>query len=590
MFSTWLLTNQKDCLAGDLSITYECDEFAFYAEYSGENSKTATGRNSKLLVFIDGYIMPRKAHYTKYSHLSMPDLLLTLYDEYRGEFIKYVKGMFNIVIIENNSFTVFNDRAGIKKFFYTLTENQFIITSSLKHISNNRNLRIDANSIAMFSLMEHFIDGATLFDNTHFSTPAMNISFHDGIERNTYWDSGDLAEMEMRDYSFEHIAESFKSILENYLQYFKPKQVAVTLTGGHDTRIIVSALANLGADFRVFSFGNPSSFDGIVARQISEILNVAHSNHFVYNPSTDWFTAKANQLLPLGSSLINIHRAHRLDAIQDEITHNPDVEMLLVGFMGGDYVRGINLDDYITPKLVRLWWHSNEDKATLVRNLLSERYIDSGMFDVDQILEVLSNQRYLNNTDQKKNEYYLNQDLIGAIHDAQDINIFSAHVKYVVDLFIDIDFLEMLFSSRHNMLLKDHTSLNPMKRLHDPELACNLINLMSPQLNSIAFSKNYSPEEFLGNKLVYLSKRVLRRLLPHEYPASFPYESWFRECASQATAELDHGIRRYYDYASLLHALQHDHHPSNEGYWHRFTNPINLSMISRYYASSSESM
>ena len=36
-----------------------------------------------------------------------------------------------------------------------------------------------------------------------------------------------------------------------------------------------------------------------------------------------------------GNSLINIHRSHRLYAIEKEKTNNPKVEMIFGGFMGG---------------------------------------------------------------------------------------------------------------------------------------------------------------------------------------------------------------------------------------------------------------
>ena len=57
------------------------------------------------------------------------------------------------------------------------------------------------------------------------------------------------------------------------------------------------------------------------------------------------------EYIVLGNSLVNLHRAHRLHAVEQEIKTNPETEMIFSGFMGGDYVKGLSYDDYITPQI-----------------------------------------------------------------------------------------------------------------------------------------------------------------------------------------------------------------------------------------------
>ena len=65
-------------------------------------------------------------------------------------------------------------------------------------------------------------------------------------------------------------AEYWKSIIKQYTDYLKPKALSMTLTGGIDSRMILSAFLNLGIKPNAFTFGNPHSFDGVIAAKLAE--------------------------------------------------------------------------------------------------------------------------------------------------------------------------------------------------------------------------------------------------------------------------------------------------------------------------------
>lgn len=586
MFANWILTNFQDYIlekTPDEMSSIHFDKTSFFF-----STTLKVIRNKEIVICIDGHIIPRIKYFRDYSYLSQGDIILKLYEKYKLNFLNYIKGSFNIIIIDNDRFYIVNDHSGIKKFFHYEKDNDFIISNKLKIVTDYIQPTINKESVALFCLMEHFVDGNSIFKNIFFSTSATKISYKNGkLSLSTYWNSDDLLKKRIRDYTFQEFAERFTKNISNYLDYFQPQAITMTLTGGNDSRTILAALLNLGIKPNAFCFGNQESYDCVVAKKIISKIGLSFNNHFVEHPNANWFRKKGEEIIPLGNSLINIHRAHRLDAIEREREINPDVDMIFCGFMGGDYIRGINLDDYITPKLVRLWWYDRTDKKQIIINLLKEKYLKPECFDIDKLYKVISLQKYINGNNQKTNEFYLNQELVGPIHDAQDINVFDAHIKYVVNAFMDIDFLELLFSSKFSMMFKNHTSRKYLKRINEPALVCNMIDYLAPELGDIEFAKHYSPQEFLGNKLKYILKRICRYYFSRKYPENFPYTVWFKDFVLNELMHIDKKMLEYVDNNSILKVLDNVTCFTDiklEGDWHRFTNIINLSYILNHYS------
>ena len=62
-----------------------------------------------LYILIDGYVLPRFEFFDEYFSFNQDDLVIHLYLKYGLEFIKRLKGSFNIIIIYQNVIHLFND-------------------------------------------------------------------------------------------------------------------------------------------------------------------------------------------------------------------------------------------------------------------------------------------------------------------------------------------------------------------------------------------------------------------------------------------------------------------------------------------------
>jgi len=543
--------------------------------------------NIQVKFIIEGYVLPRTQYYDQHSKLKQPELIRKLYAKFGLEFIKYIKGIFNILVIIGEHFYIFNDRHSIKKVYVYQNDDQFLISNKLKIISDNIDLQLDTESAVLFCLMEHFIDGTTQFQNVTYSKPATKMVYSKGLTVSSYWKPDQLLNLKIVQYSFYDLADTWKTIIRQYVEYLKPKDVSMTLTGGNDSRMILAALLNIGVKPNAFCFGNPESFDGVVAEEVAKCVDLNYHNYYVAKPTADWFDKYGNKIIKIGNSLINIHRAHRLEAIEREMKNNPNNEMIFGGFMGGEYLKGISYDDYIIPKLFRKGEEKNihhlEDD---ISDILEQKRICFGSIEIDRIYNKFKNLKYLKCKDKKEREFYYLFYHYASIHHSQDPNLFMSYCKYVVNPFMDDDFLDILFSSKYSMLKIKNNLKNQFKRVDQARFQCEIMHRLAPELSDIKFAKKgyYTVNEVLGNRYAYLFKRFYRYKVNRKYyPPNFTYHKWIREFIEQKLISNESEVLEFINIEKLNDVFMDSTNHYDEGSWHLFTNPINIMKNVQYY-------
>ncbi|MFA7359811.1 MAG: hypothetical protein WC139_02120 [Candidatus Kapaibacterium sp.] len=537
--------------------------------------------------YIEGYIIPRKSHFNEYQNLTKHELIYKLFSRYKFNFIKYIKGSFNIIIKQGTSYYIFNDIHSLKKYFIYRDSNNFILSNSMKFISDNVKLSFSRENAIIFSLMKHFVQGNTLFYNLTFSNPATVLRIIENeITIDIYWDPINLVSLKKEIYDFKYLSIHWQEIINNYIQYLKPEKISLTLTGGNDTRLILNALLGLGYKPKAFSFGNPMSSDCIVAALIAKRAGLDYNNHFVSTPTANWFSEYSNKIIKLGNTLINIHRAHRLDAVEQESNCYPCSDILFGGFMGGDYIKGLVYNKYITSEFAENWILNKNNKHNILKNILSNEKIKIDHNEINNILLMLKKHPFFN-TNEKHiiNEFLFVFYVVGCIHDYQDTTIFNTKYKYVINPYMDIDFLELLFSSNYSMLSKNNPRDNFIKKMFYPEFQVNISHKLFPELSDLDYAKKgfYSNNDYLKNKNIYIIKRMGRYLNKSKYPQNFPYGNWIKEFIIQEFKNINNNLSLLYDINDLEHKLKTDQIDPIEGNIHIFTNVINLNKNLRYF-------
>lgn len=541
-------------------------------------NKNSWSRFNEMKIFIDGYVIPRHSIHDKYKHLSSHNLISKLIEKFGDEFIYQVKGSFIIIIERNDQIIIYNDIHSIKKFYFYNDGTKLLISNNLKLISSQLILKINEIFPSIQALFQHSVAGQTMFKHVYYSEPGTKLILNTKLSIESYWNPQYLIEKERNINTVEDVIKLFRQVISNYVEYFKTERISLTLTGGRDTRSILAALLNLGLVPHTFTFGFPEGKDVQTSRSISEKLNLPFSNHYIENLNSENYNLLIKEIVLLNNPNIHIHRAHRLDAIKKEVQELGEIEMLFIGAMGGDYIKGVSFNDYIITEFMRRYFYEDIELKMLIEETLSKHYVSFTDILINDLIELIKSLPYMNKENFKNSEFLLSHSFIGSLHDVQDINIFEEYSNYVVAPFMDIDFMECLFQSPFSLFNNDRTSKNPINKLKGGELQANLIYNLYKPLAFIPMANRYKPVDILGNKYLYIARRIYLKLFKEKGFPTFSYEEWFKELSLQKFAESDSTLEKLYNMKDVFTGLSNDQHRTDEGYWHKYSNPIMLSL------------
>lgn len=545
----------------------------------------------KPFFFWQGYFVPRLSATVKKS-VNPHQLLQDLYAQHGLEFIHYIKGAFTIILFVEKQFHIFTDRHNQKKYFIFRDENYIIISNNIKTIAEKVQLRISNENVALFSLINRFPAGYTLFQNLSSSLPASVLSLNTNgqLSQKPYWKPEELFRSQPNRKKVKDLAQTWKDIIGGYTMYLKPKQCCITLTGGNDSRMVLAGLLSNSIKPVSITYGSPKSVDGVIAEKIAKHVNLEHHNHFVEHPTVQWFTDYSSKIIENGNTLLNIHRAHRLDAIEKQKETHPEIEMLFTGLVGGEYIKEPINNNITIPDLI--WFFAccgNKDQK--IKELISR--IDSAGFEYSRInLESVYNSlqslaSICDGSTVKQKKFILTYHYYAVAHHTQDPEIFSKQIPWVVNPFMDIDFLEMLASSKHWYVNKKESFLN--KFWHSYFLI-KITDVLFEPLSEVPFAKkgSYSGKDMLRRPLLYLLKRV-RHFLPFKsknHPQNFPMGSWLYDFCKLQLGNLHPDVKSIYKPGFLENTLEHVKTYTTEEHWRVITNAINTSLNLHHYEKS----
>jgi hypothetical protein len=585
MTCEWLITNNDNVERTGLGLFFKSKRFKVY--HKGEGIISYESNSDKMSIIIDGYVLPRIDYANEFAGYTPASLIKELYLRYQLGLINYIKGNFVLIILKNDGFYIFNDRIGIRKFFYFIKGKSFIFSNRIKSLTGNINRKIDYESLAIYSLTNQFIDGMTFLKEVLYSKPSSKICFTGQISFDSYWNCEELLNQKIEKISYEIFSEKFTEIINSYVDYLKPGKISLTLTGGLDSRAILAALLHLGVKPVTFTYGHPSSEDVITAKKIARTFSLDHKNYYV-KPSAEWFSDLADDIIDKGNSIIHIHRAHRLFSVSASNSIAPNGEILFGGHMGGELIRNFFYDGIITTDFTANWLNDKSRGIGLVKSHLERNFVRVDKINLEKVTGILLKQRFSGNNP-LKNEFFFTFLVNAAAYLAQDMNLWADYKKYSIPVYLDIDLLHLIFASKYNFMYSKTQFTGLFSRLNSHKLYCHLIHRLFPRLANIPLAKRgyFTPAEMVkNNRMVFIAKRLLRLFLAkQQYPANFPLGEWLNEYAGIRLKALCDSelITDFICVKDLLELFATNNHQNNEKYWRKFTNPIFFSRLFDFY-------
>ncbi len=134
------------------------------------------------------------------------------------------------------------------------------------------------NPVALIDLVtfEHVTGDETLSKGVRLLPPGTVLRFRDGRrDLATYWrprfEPAQRKTKDAVDRLYEALVESTRECVHD------SDRVAVTLSGGLDSRALLHCAHHVGARVRTYTFGLPGCRDEVIARQLAEKLDLAHT-------------------------------------------------------------------------------------------------------------------------------------------------------------------------------------------------------------------------------------------------------------------------------------------------------------------------
>jgi hypothetical protein len=536
-----------------------------------------------LVVFLKGYVVPRNNIFDQFKKHGHLELIKELFSQHGNEFVNYIKGNFIVVIIVKDEIKIFTDHFGLNSCFYKFDERITAFSDSIDLLNKvGVELVPDNISLATKSIIHRNIPGFTLYKGIYQTTPASYIKLNKNkFIISNYWTHDTLLKYQVdssRSHDFAQYADFVKTNFNNFVSYLKPEAHTITLTGGKDSRTGLAALKSVGITPYGFTYGNKDSIDAVYARNLAGKITL---EHYVFYPtcSEDWFDQITDEIISFGNPEISIHRAHRLNAFREMSQVSGPKSAYYAGYMAGEFLMGAYYDNLIFTKfLTDFWDHSTQQP---LEPILKKYFHVPDSVHLDDILERISKLKALDLALPKEMHQFYGMFEIGVPHHGQDIFLAGQYFDYVYPFFIDIDFLEALFTSPYSFFFTDNKSKNLLKRYKLFELNLNIQHILCPQMDDILFGKrgSYNSKEFLRGRLYWSLVKSLRYIFQRQkYPPSFVYDSSFIKFLLTNLKALQNDannmLHEFYDVPKAISQISNVALPAAEGSLHRFSNIV----------------
>jgi asparagine synthase (glutamine-hydrolysing) len=280
--------------------------------------------------------------------------LIHVYEEQGNAFLERLNGWFNGVLVDlrKGRAVLFNDRYGMQRIYYHESKDGFYFSSEAKSLLKVLPAlrRIDPVSLGQFFACGCVLQNRTLFSEIHSLPGGSAWTFSNGksVKRDFYfkpsaWENQPVLEKEV---FYDRFKETFLNILPRY--FYSKQPIAMSLTGGLDTRMILACGDNPPGSLPCYTFGGMDGDirDVRVARQVAE---ACHQTHYVLRLDQTFFSdfAKyAEKTIHVTDGCFNICGTHEvyLNQLAREIA-----PIRMTGNYGGEVLRSVSTFKTISP-------------------------------------------------------------------------------------------------------------------------------------------------------------------------------------------------------------------------------------------------
>lgn len=213
------------------------------------------------------------------------EVIIPLYKKYGTDFVRHLKGMFAIVIIDENTIILARDRFGIKPLFYTRVGDRIIFGSEMKALLQHSDVpaELDMNALEELSVFGYVCsEEMTPIRSIRQVPPGSVISFDgENIKKHVYYETPKAYYLGGTDIDYESSVSTLRELLYKTIATFQKHgdhDIGIYLSGGLDSSLMAMlSYKYLGRQIDTYTLYD--SDDAPDRPYASVVSRAIHANH-----------------------------------------------------------------------------------------------------------------------------------------------------------------------------------------------------------------------------------------------------------------------------------------------------------------------
>jgi hypothetical protein len=263
----------------------------------------------------------------------LAEMLLQNYNREKSAAIAALNGCFSGFVFDKQSSTLstFVDRLGARVLYWSFEKDSLVVSSNLASLRSLRLLDLDHDAAFQFLTIGFPIGERTLLRNISIQPPCTINMFGSGSKNSSYYWVPKRTKRVPLNETVQSIVHSMEDFMDRVHDRTAGKTLGLGLTGGHDSRLMLSALAYNRQPFEVIRFW-AQNFDDPVAQKLCSAMDLpVHTLDMTSCSASELKSIKNNVFLYSEGS---IYDGWNFAALGKKCAER-ELEHLLVGFSGG---------------------------------------------------------------------------------------------------------------------------------------------------------------------------------------------------------------------------------------------------------------
>jgi|GEM_PF-425387 len=218
------------------------------------------------------------------------EIIIPLYQKYKNDFVKHLKGMFAIVIIEQDQILLARDKFGIKPLYYCQLKNKLVFGSEIKSLLQHQEVpaKIDQESLEELMVFGYiFSEERTLLKEIYQVPPGYFVTFDgNSVSEQRYYQMPAPFYLNNSEMDYDESVSKLTTTLLNTFELFHKHgdlEKGIYLSGGVDSTLMaVLSREILDRPVKTYSlYDSENARDFNYARKVAKAIGADHHEFFV---------------------------------------------------------------------------------------------------------------------------------------------------------------------------------------------------------------------------------------------------------------------------------------------------------------------